>query len=108
MPKRSSRAANKAAPASPGTGSAPPGTDGSNLPVNPKARAIYLFLVRHARTHRLPPTRQEIADGTGIPSTGTVQRYLEILRSQGRIQIEPGTARGIFVDADNGPGTNQG
>jgi SOS-response transcriptional repressor LexA len=81
----------------------------ASLPTHPKARAIYEFLVQHAKTHKLPPTRQEIADGANIASTGTVQRWLLKLETQGFITVDSGTARGIFVNAaPNGPGRNQG
>lgn len=68
-----------------------------DLPIHPKSRAIYEFLVRHAEQHRLPPTRQEIAEGAGIASTGTVQRHLLKLAAEGRIQLNKGMARAIFV-----------
>ena len=64
---------------------------------SPNAQAILSFLRRHAQNHRLPPSRQEIADATGIGSTGTVQRWLTRLAAAGLISIEPDKARAIFL-----------
>jgi SOS-response transcriptional repressor LexA len=62
------------------------------------AKAILAFLERHAQTHQLPPSRKEIADATGIGSTGTVQRWLKRLQAHGLIRMESDKARAVFLN----------
>lgn len=53
---------------------------------------------------RRPPTRAEIAQATGIASTGTVQRALTLLAEFNLITLEPQSSRGIFLNENNDQG----
>ena len=89
-------------------------TSPSNLPDNKNAQKIYAYLVaQKARGARLPPTREEIAHGAEIASTGTVDRWLKRLALSGLVVLYPGQARAVFVreptetdGSSNGNGTS--
>jgi SOS-response transcriptional repressor LexA len=46
---------------------------------------VIWFIRQYQADHNRPPTRREIAQGVGISSTSTIQRWLVILRDEGRI-----------------------
>ena len=57
---------------------------------------IYGFIVGYIIEHQYPPSVREIRDGVGLSSTGTVNKYMEDLRKQGRIDYldkQPRTIR---------------
>jgi len=76
----------------------------------PKARLTerqnqaYEFVREFMRTHRKPPTLQEIGSALGIQSTNGVYKLLKALEEKGHIEREPHAARGLrLVDADDDP-----
>ncbi len=75
--------------------------------LNQNALDILTFLHQQAAANRLTPTRQEIADATGIKSKNTVQRLLRRLDAAGYIKLQPGAARAIMVLPANGQHANQ-
>lgn len=49
---------------------------------------IYAFICDYARTHAgRTPSRREIAEGTNLASTSTIQYHLEIMDAEGRIVL---------------------
>lgn len=54
-------------------------------------------IIAYQRQHERPPTVREIAQALDMASTGGIHRWLEILRSQGKIEWEPGKSRTIRV-----------
>lgn len=58
----------------------------------------------YMRTHRKPPTLQEIGDALGIASTNGVYKLLQALEQKGYVEREPHTARGLsLVDEETDP-----
>jgi repressor LexA len=58
--------------------------------------AVYQFLKDFIRNHNFPPTVREIGEGCYL-SRSTVTRHLDRLEAMGRIERQPGKARGITL-----------
>ena len=51
---------------------------------------ILQSIVSYIEKHGYAPTVREIGEMTGLKSTSTVQRHLEILRKEGKIESDAG------------------
>jgi SOS-response transcriptional repressor LexA len=68
------------------------------LPLKPKERVVFDWLVQYKSGHDgNSPSRREIADGVGIPSTSTVQYYLDRLAAKGWIDYVLEHSRSIEI-----------
>lgn len=56
---------------------------------------VYKFIIKFFEENGYAPSFREIADGTGIKSTSTVQGHMNILYNDGKIQYEPTKSRAI-------------
>lgn len=54
-------------------------------------------IVEYIKGREYSPTVREIAKDLGVKSTATVQKYLERLRSAGRVKFEDNKARTVRV-----------
>ena len=70
--------------------------------LTPNAQRVLDYL--RTTPSRRPPTRAEIAKATGIASTGTVQRALELLAEFDLITLEAQSSRGIFLNENSDQG----
>ncbi len=65
---------------------------------------VYEYLRAYMRTHRKPPTLQEVGRALAIGSTNGVHKLLRALEDKGYIVKTPNVARGIvLVDAEDDP-----
>lgn len=51
---------------------------------------IVTFIACHVREKGYPPTFREIGRGVGLSSSSTVQKRMDTLKSQGRVDWTPG------------------
>lgn len=56
---------------------------------------VYRFIINFFEENGYAPSFREIAEGTGIKSTSTVQGHMNILHNDGKIQYEPTKSRAI-------------
>lgn len=77
-----------------------------------RSEQIYQFLESYIGKHGYAPSRREIAAACEIPSTNSVQYWLDRLARAGRLQYEPKVSRSIILlgtagaAGDNGSGPN--
>lgn len=58
---------------------------------------VLAFIQRFMKTHALPPTRGEIAQGLGLKNRQGIDQHLRALEAKGAIELTPGISRGIRV-----------
>ena len=63
--------------------------------MNVSTNVVYKFIIKFFEVNGYAPSFREIAEGTGIKSTSTVQEHMNILHNDGKIQYEPAKSRAI-------------
>ena len=64
-------------------------------PLTPRQAEILELIKRNISDTGMPPTRAEIAKRLGFKSANAAEEHLKALAKKGRIEIIPGTSRGI-------------
>lgn len=65
--------------------------------LTPKQLEVLAFIQHFSKTHALPPTRGEIAEGLGLRNRQGVDQHLRGLEAKGALELIPGISRGIRV-----------
>lgn len=65
------------------------------MTTNSRLVAVLNAVNNHWMQHRIPPTRREIADATGINSTSMVSEYLRQLKENGVLRMDDKKARSV-------------
>lgn len=58
-----------------------------------KTQEVYEFIVQYNKANSIAPSVREIADGIGLRSPASVQRYIEILTAEGMVRHAKGKIR---------------
>lgn len=66
-------------------------------PLTGRQLLILAFIIDFIERRGFPPNLREICAGVGLQSPSTMAYQLRELEAKGRIQVAPGTARGIKV-----------
>ncbi|MEH6942939.1 helix-turn-helix domain-containing protein [Bacillus sp. JJ722] len=64
-------------------------------PLGKRQQEILGFIEEYTNHHGFPPTVREIADGTGLASSSTVQEHLRKLTNKGFLRRDPNKPRAI-------------
>lgn len=65
--------------------------------MTPKQKKVLDFIARYAERQGHQPSQQEIAQGCGFESLGTVQHYLRVLERDGHISRRWNAKRGVLL-----------
>lgn len=71
--------------------------------MTPKQKKVLDFILGYAGQHGYQPTQQEIANGCGFGSLGTVQHYLRLLARDGHLSRQWNARRGLQLAAPKTP-----
>ncbi|RMF52941.1 MAG: MarR family transcriptional regulator, partial [Bacteroidetes bacterium] len=70
--------------------------------LTPRQDETYEFIRTYVRTHRKPPTLQEIAAALGLRSVNAVSKLVRALEQKGYLEREAHAARGLrLVEAED-------
>jgi repressor LexA len=67
------------------------------MPVTPRQRQVYEFIIRFIQVHKQPPTIAEIGKQFRMSSSASVHSILSALEREGLIKRIPNVSRGIEV-----------
>jgi len=62
-----------------------------------REKDILDFIRNYIRRNKISPSVREICEGMGIRSTSTVHRYLHRLEENGKLEVNSGKKRAIFI-----------
>ena len=62
-----------------------------------REKDILEFIRNYIRRNKISPSVREICEGMGIRSTSTVHRYLHRLEEDGKLEVNSGKKRAVFI-----------